>query len=225
MTGASGPNRLACQDLLDSFRVAGIERAWMLLRQGKWDVPQVLGTGAEFGVELAYRIVPPTRGTPFTLAFVQPFLKNELVALGFPDILVSPRDLLARLVAHRERTQAEVALLLGPCDRPAASDLVEFDSRGRVRRLEIKPAETSLRWTWLFALWTPRFTHFLVEWTRKFEPRKARLGREPYVGDVFLAALHSGFEVQGLPAGDARSLDIGTPETLDQAASFFARNR
>jgi glucose-1-phosphate thymidylyltransferase len=221
-TGPQGATRLACQDLLDNFRVAGVAQAWVLIRTGKWDIPQVLGTGEEFGVELAYRVVPPTRGTPFTLAFAGPFLKGELVALGFPDILVSPRDLLARLVAHRERTQAEVALLLAPCDRPAASDLVELDSRGRVRRLEIKPAQSSLHWTWAFALWTPRFTQFLVEWTQQFEPRKARLGREPFFGDVLTAALSHGFDIHGLAAADARILDIGTPETLAKAPSFWS---
>lgn len=220
-TREGAPPRLACQDLLDSLRLAGVERAWVLLRPGKWDIPQVLGDGSDFGLELAYRVVGPTRGTPFTLAAAQPFLRQELVALGFPDILVQPRDLLARLVAHRERSQAEVALLLVPCDRPQASDLVELDRRGRVHRIEVKPAETSLRWTWAFALWTPRFLNFLVHWARTFEPRKARLGREPYVGDVFRAALEHGFEIHGLPAPDARILDIGTPETLARAPSFW----
>src|SRR5690349_3687108 len=32
--------RIACQDLLESFRLAGVSRALVLLRQGKWDIPQ-----------------------------------------------------------------------------------------------------------------------------------------------------------------------------------------
>jgi glucose-1-phosphate thymidylyltransferase len=194
-----------------------VTRVLVLLRQGKWDVPRRLGDGAEFGVELAYRVLAPTRGVPFTLAAAAPFLGDRLAALGFPDILVQPRDLLARLVAHRERGGADVALALAPCDRPQASDLVAVDARGRVKRFEIKPATTELRWTWAFAVWTPKFTRFLVRWTETFNARSARLGREPYVSDVFAAALAEGFEIDTLAAPQAKLLDIGTPESLARA--------
>jgi glucose-1-phosphate thymidylyltransferase len=215
--GADGGERLACQDLLDNFRLAGATRVLVLLRQGKWDVSRRLGDGAEFGVELAYRVLEPTRGVPFTLAAAAPFLGDRMAALGFTDILVQPRDLLARLVRHRETTQTDVALALAPCERPAASDLVDVDARGRVRGIEIKPASTSLKWTWAFALWTPRFTRFLARWCQEFKPRSARLGREPQVGDVLLAAIRERIEISALPFPEARLLDVGTPETLERA--------
>jgi glucose-1-phosphate thymidylyltransferase len=217
--GADGASRIACQDLLDNFRLAGATRVLVLLRQGKWDVPRRLGDGREFGIELAYRVLAPTRGVPFTLAAAAPFLGDRVAALGFPDILVQPRDLLARLVAHREATQAEVALALAPCERPQTSDLVEADARGRVRRIEVKPEATALKWTWAFAAWTPRFTRFLVRWCETFHPRSARLGREPQVGDVLAAALGERIEIATLAAPAARLLDIGTPETLARAQS------
>jgi len=209
--------RLACQDLLDNFRLAGVRHVLVLLRQGKWDVARRLGDGSEFGLELAYRVLAPTRGVPYTLAAAEPFLGDRLVALGYPDILVQPRDLLARLVRRFENERAEVALALAPCDRPAASDLVEVDPRGRVKRFEIKPEKTKLRWTWAFAVWTPRFTRYLSRWCAEFEPRRARLGREPYVSDVFSAALRDGLEVATLAVPEAKLLDIGTPETLARA--------
>lgn len=213
------PARPACQNLLESFRLAGVHQALVLLRDGKWDIPKRLGTGGEFGLELAYRVLPETRGVPFTLAYAAPFLGDRLAALGFPDLLVQPRDLLARLLRHRERSQAEVALALVPCDRPASSDLVELTARGRVRRIEIKPESTSLKWTWSYAVWTPRFTRFLVQWTESFQPRSARLGREPHAGDVLAAALAEGFEIDALTDGSGRVLDIGTPETLARASA------
>lgn len=216
-TGPDGGERLACQDLLDSFRLAGATRVLVLLRQGKWDVARRLGDGSEFGLELAYRVLEPTRGVPFTLAAAAPFLGDRTAALGFPDILVHPRDLLARLVRHREATQAEVALALAPCERPQASDLVDVDSRGRVRGLEIKPETTHLKWTWVFALWTPSFTRYLVRWCEAFRPRSARLGREPHFGDVLAAAITERIEISALPFPEARLLDVGTPETLARA--------
>jgi glucose-1-phosphate thymidylyltransferase len=222
---AGGPARLACQDLFDNFRLAGAHRALVLLRATKLDVARRLGDGSEFGLELAYRVIPPTRGVPFTVAAAAPFLDEKLAALGFPDILVQPRDLLARLVRHRESTQADVALALAPCERPAASDLVEIDARGCVRRIEIKPERTELKWTWAFALWTPRFTRFLARWCERFDARSARLAREPQMGDVLAAALAERVEIQALALPEARLLDIGTPETLARARAESTRGR
>lgn len=211
------PARIACQDLLDNFRMAGVNRVLVLLRSGKWDVARRLGDGSEFGVEIAYRVLAPTRGVPFTLAAAAPFLGDRLAALGFPDILVQPRDLLARLVRHREATQAEVALALAPCERPQSSDLVDVDGRGWVRRFEIKPEATTLKWTWAFALWTPRFTKFLGRWCEAFNARSARLAREPQMADALAAALADKIEIAALLEPRARLLDIGTPETLARA--------
>ncbi len=218
-TGApsGAPLRPACQDLLENFRLAGVTRALVLLRQGKWDVPKRLGTGSEFGLELAYRVLPETRGVPFTLAHAAPFLGDRLAALGFPDMLIQPRDLLARLVRHREQTQADVALALVPCDHPQSADLVDVTARGVVRRFEIKPEATALKWTWAFALWTPRFTKYLTKWTEAFNARSARLGREPHAADVFQGAMAEGFEIQTLAVQEGKVLDIGTPENLAKA--------
>lgn len=215
--GDADGGRIACQDLLENFRLAGARHVLVLLRQGKWDVAKRLGDGSEFGVEIAYRMLAPTRGVPFTLAAAEPFVGERTVALGFPDILVSPRDLLARLVRRHQNEGADVALALVPCERPQASDLVDIDSRGRARRFEIKPAETSLKWTWVFALWTPRFTRYLGRWCAEFRPRSARLGREPQVSDVLAAALADGFSITTLAVPEGRMLDLGTPETLAQA--------
>ena len=222
---AETPPRIACQDLLDNFRLAGVARAVVLLRQGKWDIPKRLGDGSEFGVDLVYRVISTaeaSRGVPFTLAAAVPFLGDRMAALGFPDLQVLPRDLLARLVRHREMNQSDLALALVPCDRPQSSDLVDLSPRGKVRRFEIKPESTTLKWTWAFAVWTPRFTRFLVKWTEGFNARSLRLGREPHAADLFIGALAEGFEIDALPEPSSRVLDIGTPETLAAAAAFHS---
>ena len=162
-----------------------------------------------------------SRGVPFTLAAAAPFLGDRMAALGFPDLLVQPRDLLARLVRHREQNQSDLALALVPCDRPQSSDLVELSPRGKVRRIEIKPESTTLKWTWAFAVWTPRFTPLpAASGPTGFNARSRRLGREPHAADVFIGALGEGFEIDALPEPSGRVLDIGTPETLAAAAGF-----
>lgn len=205
------PPRIACQDLLDNFRLAGVARALVLLRHGHWDVPKRLGDGAEFGVELAYRVLATpaaARGIPFALAAAAPFLGDRMAATGPSDQQLQPRDLLARLIRHREQTQSDLALALVPCDRPRAFDLVDLSARGKVRRFEIQPEATALKWTWALALWTPRFTKFLGRWCEEFQPRSARLGREARLADVFAAALSEGFEIDALPEASGRLAEI-----------------
>ncbi len=214
---ASGetPPRIACQDLLDNFRFAGVMRAIVVLRQGKWDVPKRLGDGGEFGVELAYRMLSTpaaSRGVPFAVAAAAPFLGDRMAAVGFPDLLLQPRDLLARLVRHREQTQSDLALALVPCERSRGFDRVDLSARGKVRRFEILPDSTTLKWTWALALWTPRFFKFLLRWTESFRPRSARLGREARLADVFAAALAEGFEIDALPEASGRLAEIVPPE-------------
>ncbi|HSM50614.1 MAG TPA: sugar phosphate nucleotidyltransferase [Thermoanaerobaculia bacterium] len=216
---AGGAARLVCHDLLDSYREAGVERAYVVLREGKWDVPAALGDGRALGVDLAYLVVPPTAGVPFTLDRAYPFVRGQEVALGFPDILLTPRDLLARLRAHHHAAGSEVSLALVPCDRPEASDLVEVDGTGRVMRFEIKPRVPTLALTWVLALWTPRFTDFLHEWVAAEAHRATARGREAHVGNVFADAVARGLAVSGLELPDGRSLDIGTPESLARAAA------
>lgn len=216
---AGGAARLVCHDLLDSYREAGVERAYVVLREGKWDVPAALGDGRALGVDLAYLVVPPTAGVPFTLDRAYPFVRGQEVALGFPDILLTPRDLLARLRAHHHAAGSEVSLALVPCDRPEASDLVEVDGTGRVMRFEIKPRVPTLALTWVLALWTPRFTDFLHEWVAAEASRSTPRGREAYVGDVLADAVARGLAVSGLELPDGRSLDVGTPESLARAAA------
>lgn len=223
--GTDRSPRIACQDLLDNFRLAGVARAVVLLRQGKWDIQKRLGDGSAFGVDLVYRVLSTeqaARGVPFTLAAAIPFLGDRMAALGFPDLQVQPRDLLARLVRHREQNQSDLALALVPCDRPQSADLVDLSPRGKVRRFEIKPESTALKWTWAFAVWTPRFTRFLLKWTDGFNARSLRLGREPHAADIFIGALAEGFEIDALPEPSGRVLDIGTPETLAAALDFHS---
>jgi glucose-1-phosphate thymidylyltransferase len=214
--GGNVGQRLACHDLLETFRDGGVERVFVLLRQSKWDIPASLGDGSAFGLNLAYVVIEPTPGIPFTLDRAYPWASESDVALGFPDILLRPRDLLLRLRSHHDHVACDCSLLLLPCERPTASDLVEIDERGRVLAIDIKPREARAGWMWVLALWTPRFTEFLHEWVQRPDSM-APHGREPFPSDVLLAAIDHGLTVTGMAVPEARPLDIGTPETLSRA--------
>lgn len=209
-----------CGLLLEGMAGSGIDRVLLLIRTGKWDLPAFFATGADtVGVELAYRVVRETASSPETLAAASPFLGDEVVALGFPDILTHPPDAFSALLRHREETGADVALALFPTSRADKADMVEVDSDGGLRRLWIKAGRRDLPFTWGLAVWTPVFTRLLLEEVDRHRPAG---DRELYVGDLIQDAVDRGMRVETLPFPDGLCLDVGTPEDLAQAVALLA---
>jgi len=212
--------KAVCHYLLEKMRLAGITKAYVILREGKWDIPTYLRDGTLFDMHLAYLMMGVPFGTPYTLDQGYPFVRDALVAFGFPDILFQPDDAFVRLLARQTTSTAEVFLGLFPADRPEKMDMVDVDSDNRVRQIVIKPRQTHLHYTWCVAVWTPVFTQFLHEYmAARKEPAAAQ--PELFVGDVFQAAIHAGMRVEGVPVSDSPFLDIGTPEDLLSAVRRF----
>ncbi len=69
--------KAVCQYLLEKMRVAGIVKAYVVLREGKWDIPASLGDGATAGMHLAYLMVGISFGVPFTLDQAYPFVRDS----------------------------------------------------------------------------------------------------------------------------------------------------
>ncbi len=208
--------KAVCQYLLEKMRVAGIVKAYVVLREGKWDIPASLGDGATAGMHLAYLMVGISFGVPFTLDQAYPFVRGSLVALGFPDTWFGAHDAFARLLARQTATRADVVLGLFPTDRQEKVDMVDVDKAGRVRRIVIKPRQTDLHYAWGIAVWSPAFTEFLHEYVAV---RRESAGQAPelFVGDAVQAAINQGMQVESVQVDDEPFLDIGTPDDLLRA--------
>ncbi len=221
--------KAACQYVLESFRMAGVTKAYVVLRAGKWDIPAYLGDGASLGVHLAYLMMRLPFGVPYTLDEAHSFLQDKIVALGFPDIIFEPNDAFVHLLNRLSTTQADVVLGLFPSHRPEKTDMVEFDEDGMVRAIVIKQAHTELRYAWIIAVWTPVFTRFMHEYlaaaieTARPNPdtEDGSADRELFVGNVVQAAMRSGLCVQSCLFPQGRYLDIGTPDDLAKAQRQF----
>lgn len=209
--------------LLEKMRHAGVRKAFFILRNGKWDIPQYYGNGAVVGMDLGYLVMGRPHGPPYTLDEAYPFVRGATVALGFPDILFEPRDAFARALERLAATQADLVLGLYRVSDIQISDMVAVDRGGRVRKLVIKPRETKLKLGWVFAVWNPRFTEFMHEYLG--EPRvaaeraNAGLPAELTVGHVIQAAVSEGMATQSVIFPRRTYLDIGTPVALQQLAA------
>lgn len=210
--------KVVCHYLLEKMRLAGIRKAYIILREGKWDVPAYLGDGAMLDMHLAYLMLGLPFGVPYTLDQAYPFAQNALVALGFPDVLFQPEDAFVHVLARQAATQADVVLGLFPSDHPHTADMVEFDDKGRVQQIIIKPAQTDLRYTWMIAVWTPVFTEFMHHYLASVD---ATNQPELFIGDVIQTAIGQGMAVQSVLFPNGQCLDIGLPENLIKAVRDF----
>lgn len=218
-TEGRGPT-VACAHLLRALHRAGVRRAYMIIRKGKWDIPAYLEDGAAHDVRLAYVLTRVPYGVPFTLDSAYPFICEARVAFGFPDILFRPVDAFARVMRAQADGGADLVLGLFPTERPHTADVVAHRD-GRVTAIHIKPEDTALRDAWVMAVWTPAFTRYLHAYLDAIAaPRRERLeaGRdEVHLGEVFQAAIEEGLAVEAVSFPEGRYLDIGTPEALHRA--------
>jgi glucose-1-phosphate thymidylyltransferase len=212
-----GRPKAVCNYLLDKMRSAGIKKAYIVLRGGKWDIPTYLKDGKMLGMNLAYLIMDSPFGVPFTIDQAFPFVQNNIIAFGFPDILFKPDDVFVRLLDRLTISGCDAVLGLFPTDRPHNADLVDFDVEGRIINLEIKPSQTNLHFTWGAAVWSPIFSQFIHSYVTAQKPFASEK-KELSMSEVVKAAIDNNLRVEAVHVSDEPFLDIGTPEGLLRAA-------
>lgn len=226
--------KVACQYLLETMGQVGVQESFLILRPGKWDIPAYLGDGSQLNMRLAYLTVHVPFGVPFSLNQAYPFVKDAIIAMGFPDILFSPVDAYVQLIDRLQRTQADVVLGLFPTDQPEKVGVVDVDEHGVVSGIYEKSQLTHLRYMWAIAVWRPSFTEFLHQFVEA--KLKTLIGdRSPVltkeipaytetpIGDVIVGAIANNLRVEAIPFKAGHYLDIGTPENLINAVYHYGK--
>ena len=208
--------------LLERMRLVNVSKAYIILRKGKWDIPSYLGDGNHINLPIAYLMMTLPFGVPFTFDQSYPFVKEAMVVFGFPDILFKPEDAFVHLLDRQAESDADIVLGLFPSLQPKNEDLVKFGKDDRVSKIVVKPKSSKLQHTWLIAVWTPAFTHFLHDYVAilkktNYDNPKAITDdnfKELFLGEVFNAAIEANFRVDYVYFNTGRFIDIGTPENL-----------
>ncbi len=226
--------KVASHYLLERFREAGIHKGYIIIRDGKWDIPAYWGDGQRLNMDLAYVVIEGSSGPPDTIDRAYSFVKDKIVAFGFPDILFRPSDVFIKLLTQLDRRTTDVVLALFPAHDTKAMDMIDLDTRLRVRSVHLKPRVTRLKYAWLCAVWTPVFTEFLHQFLRRVRKgqhaeliRNRRIdpqGDIP-VGAVLRAAVQANLKVEGVIFPTGRYIDIGTPQALSIAQRFVPYTR
>lgn len=215
---ASGRQRMVCEYLLEKMRAAGVSRVYVILRDGKWDIPACLGDGSRTGLRLAYLMMGLPYGTPYSVDQATPFVQDAIVTFGFPDMILGPGDIFGKLLDYQGSYHADVVLGLFPVDRPEKVDMVDVSASGKVRQIIIKPQTTDLHISWGAAVWTPVFTRFMHEFLDSHR-KIADEAPELYMGDIVQASIQAGLKVCGLQVSEFPFIDVGTPDDLKRAAN------
>ncbi len=136
--------KVVCHYLLEKMRLAGITNTYIVLRKGKWDIPAYLGDGKKLNMNFAYLMMRLPFGAPYTIDQAYPFVKDALVAFGFPDIIFKTEDAFVQLLERQTDTNADVILGVFPVDKPQKWDMVNICDDGRIKQILIKPIKTNL---------------------------------------------------------------------------------
>jgi glucose-1-phosphate thymidylyltransferase len=143
-------------------------------------------------------------------------VQDSLVAFGFPDIVFQPEDAYEQLLARQAATNADVVIGLFPAVNPQQIDTVNLGQDGRIRQIDINPANTTLHYTWIIALWTPVFTQFIHAYLSSVVSERPELS----VGEVLQAAIDQKLHVNSVIFPKGTYLDIGTPDDLVKATQL-----
>ncbi len=214
----SGQPTLVCDALLRAMSLAGVERVYWIIRDGKYDISSRLGDGSGYDLPFAYIVTGDTAGTPFTLDCAYPFVDDATVVTGFPDIDFSPTGAVAALLKHHSSADADITLGVFRTDSPEKMDVVLADSDGRVRGLRIKQPADGNNMAWILAAWSPLFTKFMHDYLAD-QPKCG--SSEIYVGSVIVAALEAGLVADAFEIPDGECTDIGTPDDLAKIRRRF----
>ncbi|MFD2245462.1 nucleotidyltransferase family protein [Pontibacter ruber] len=209
------------QYLLEQYRTAGVEKTYILLRSGKWDIANYYGDGTMVGQRLAYLLLHQTPSVPYTIDQAYPFVKDATVIFGFPDIIVQQANVFQSLLQRLEERKADLVLGLFPVAEPHKWDMVYLsEGQTRVQQIIPKPGPVDARYSWTVAAWSPKFTAFLHTYLASIKDHTS--GSELSLGEVMQASINAGLVVESVVFEKGTCLDIGTPEDLQRAVQQYS---
>jgi len=210
--------KVVSQYLLENMAAAGIRKFHFVIGRDKHDIMSYYGNGESLGVRISYLYQAQLTGMPHALDLALPWLANDAtVVLGMPDTIIQPASAFAQLIDAHRTWAADLTLGLFHTDRPSKFGMVNIGRDFAVVDHVDKPRAIDFEWMWGIACWGPRFTALLHDVVEERLGSSNATGRETVLGDVFDAAIASGFCVKGLPIEDGQYIDIGTYDDLKQA--------
>ncbi len=205
--------------LMDQFERAEINKAIFIIKSGKWDIPKFWGENNPTFIRLGFIVVKQTKSIPETIDNAFPFIKNNIVAFGFPDLIIEPENVYSELLNRLDTSNANIVLGLFPVENPSKFDMVEFDEYNKVKNISVKPSETELKFAWTIAVWDQKFSEYIHNWLKK--NNNVEITGELQLSTIIVDAINKGFNVDSVNFETGKCIDIGTIEDLNKAINLL----
>ncbi len=180
-------------------------------------IQQILGNGAEFGVNLQYITEPTPMGTGGAYKFAaEAFRETTVVFNG--DILTNLD--ISRVIEFHQARSAEATIALIPVNDPSRYGLAETDGDGRILRFIEKPSAADLA---KLSINTINAGIYVLE--PSILDIIAKDVNRSFEYDVFPDILDRGLPFYGFNMSDEYWLDIGTPANYLKAHHDFLAGR
>jgi glucose-1-phosphate thymidylyltransferase len=209
--------------LLERMKIADISKVYIVLRKGKWDIPAYFADGKIVNMNIAYLMMDLPFGVPYTINQAFPFIKDSIVIFGFPDIIFEPRNAFIRLLQKQNESKSDIVLALFPTSPHHKGDMVYLEHNGMLESIQVNTEATNSGHTWIIAVWTSKFTHFMHEYLAALQRSENDIKtndpnfKELFMGDVIRAAYENGLSTEVVNFSEGNFLDIGSPDNLTKA--------
>lgn len=196
-----------------TLMLAGIRQ--ILIISTPRDLPvieRLLGDGSRLGVRFSYKVQPKPAGIAQSFLIGEDFIGKDRVALILGDNLFHGN---LEFLRSGVKQRSGAVVFAYPVKNPERYGVVEFDSKGKARSIEEKPAKpkSSYAVTGLYV-----YDSDVASVARRLKPSKRG---ELEITDLNLAYLQKGrLKVQVLTRGVAW-LDAGTHQSLLDASNFI----
>lgn len=215
--------KVVSSHLLEAMTKSGVDQIHIVIRDGKWDIPAYYGSKYR-DKPVCYHIAEYGYGVPFTVNQAYSFVKDNIVILGFPDILFEPKNAYQRLIDELMKSDTSIALGIFPVSKPEKWDVVQLDNDNMVEKIEIKPKNGHNKNAWVIAAWKPEFSVYLntfIESSLKEKTNDELTNSELHFGDAIISAMQNGIKVKGVIFSEGKCLDTGTPAEMKMANKFI----
>ena len=175
---------------------------------------QLLGNGAQWGLNIAYAVQPKPEGIAQAFLVGADFIGDEPCALVLGDNIFYGHELAEDLKRAAAKT-AGATVFAYPVQDPERYGVVEFDASGRAISIEEKPSKPKSRYAVTGMYFYDRR---VVEIARNLQPSPRGELEITDVNRIYLA--EGNLEVAVMGRGMAW-LDTGTHESLLEASQFI----